>query len=131
MAHQVQYTCNIYSDSDPSLHDCWAAGYIAPEVDLSGERTPVEPTSTDMKARDVFAFGITLAAMIRQNQPYPSNESLTPAVLQDAVTHGWRPIDELRGWPAPEGTPPFLLDLMQRCWLETPECRPTFEEASR
>lgn len=41
--------------------------------------------------------------------------------IQEKVLAGYR-------LPAPDNTPPEIIELMQKCWQETPEDRPQFSE---
>uniref|UniRef100_F6ZYN6 Tyrosine-protein kinase n=1 Tax=Ornithorhynchus anatinus TaxID=9258 RepID=F6ZYN6_ORNAN len=67
---------------------------------------------------DVWSFGILLTEIVTYGRiPYPGMTN--PEVIQN-LERGYR-------MPQPENCPEELYDLMQLCWKEKPENRPTFE----
>uniref|UniRef100_A0A803NJ03 non-specific serine/threonine protein kinase n=2 Tax=Cannabis sativa TaxID=3483 RepID=A0A803NJ03_CANSA len=83
--------------------------WMAPEV--------INHQPYDQKA-DVFSFSIVLWELVTAKIPY---ESMTPLQAALGVRQGMRP--EL-----PSDAHPKLLELMQRCWDETPCDRPAFSD---
>jgi serine/threonine protein kinase len=84
-------------------------GYAAPEV-LNGE-------PYDFPA-DVFAFGITMYAVLAGRDPFPG---LSPFVINRTVVDGGRP-------EFPDDTPAALVRLAQRCWDGDQTRRPRIQE---
>ncbi|NXA41429.1 LCK kinase, partial [Eudromia elegans] len=67
---------------------------------------------------DVWSFGILLTEIVTYGRiPYPGMTN--PEVIQN-LERGYR-------MPPPEQCPPELYELMEQCWRERPEQRPTFE----
>lgn len=67
---------------------------------------------------DVWSFGILLTEIVTYGRiPYPGMTN--PEVIQNLET-GYR-------MPRPEACPTELYDIMNLCWQEKPEDRPTFE----
>ncbi|MBN3305215.1 tyrosine-protein kinase Lck [Amia ocellicauda] len=67
---------------------------------------------------DVWSFGILLTEIVTYGRiPYPGMTN--PEVIQN-LERGYR-------MPRPDNCPEELYSVMQRCWKETPEERPTFE----
>lgn len=82
--------------------------WMAPEV-ISGEQYSEQA--------DVFSFGIVLWELATRKPPY--KEKSGQQVAQEVVKTGLRP-------PLPKKCPEQFLSLMQRCWDQRPEQRPTF-----
>lgn len=84
---------------------------MAPEVVQHKPYTP---------AADVYSFGIVMYEMYTGRFPFPK---MKPIQLMFAVTEGKRPpfYDE-------DSVPPTLRKLIERCWSQKPDDRPTFEE---
>eukprot|EP00656_Telonema_subtile_P048379 TRINITY_DN5751_c0_g1_i3.p1 TRINITY_DN5751_c0_g1~~TRINITY_DN5751_c0_g1_i3.p1 ORF type:complete len:364 (-),score=93.60 TRINITY_DN5751_c0_g1_i3:249-1340(-) len=101
-------------------------GYIPPE--LSGITLHSWDQSFENNKHDVFAFGITLAAIFMHDDPYPSHALLTPAVLQTLISDGYRPIDPEKGWSLPEFCPDGLFPIMEACWQHHSDSRPEFTQ---
>ncbi|KAJ3337105.1 hypothetical protein HDU93_001578 [Gonapodya sp. JEL0774] len=89
----------------------WA--YMPPER-LGGDA----PTSA---AGDVFAFGMTMYSILASRRPFPekSNDEIYKAIVSD----GKRPDVTVLVDVKPE-----LVDLMQQCWADAPESRPSFDQ---
>ncbi|XP_062378432.1 tyrosine-protein kinase Lck isoform X2 [Sardina pilchardus] len=67
---------------------------------------------------DVWSFGVLLTEIVTYGRiPYPGMTN--PEVIQN-LERGYR-------MPRPENCPDGLYDIMQHCWNEAPEARPTFE----
>ncbi|KAM4541159.1 tyrosine-protein kinase Lck [Fundulus diaphanus] len=67
---------------------------------------------------DVWSFGILLTEIVTYGRiPYPGMSN--PEVIQN-LERGYR-------MPKPENCPDELYDIMQECWRERPEERPTFD----
>jgi len=82
--------------------------WMAPEV-ISGEQYSEQA--------DVFSFGIILWELATRKPPY--REKTGQQVAQEVVKSGLRP-------PLPKKCPEQFLSLMQRCWDQSPDARPTF-----
>jgi serine/threonine protein kinase len=87
-----------------------ARPYVAPEV-LSG--------MTPTKKVDVFAFGLTLYEILLGESVFPKN--IKPVQMV-------RPHDRGSRTDIPEGTHPAVRNVIQQCWSEKAEDRPTFDE---
>ncbi|XP_068432680.1 tyrosine-protein kinase Blk [Clinocottus analis] len=67
---------------------------------------------------DTWSFGILLTEIVTYGRiPYPGMTN--PEVI--------RCLDKLYRMPCPDGCPKELYDIMQMCWRQKPEDRPTFE----
>ncbi|XP_037102165.1 protein-tyrosine kinase 6b [Syngnathus acus] len=66
---------------------------------------------------DVWSFGVLLYEMVTYGGvPYPG---LSGQEADKLVSEGYR-------MPAPPGCPPFLYEMMSKCWNSDPEQRPSF-----
>jgi serine/threonine protein kinase len=83
--------------------------YLAPEV-IQGEPYDI--------GVDVFAFGMTMYAVLAGQDPFPG---LAPFPVQSGIIKGNRPVFSV-------DTPPVLVNLAQRCWDGDPTRRPRSEE---
>jgi serine/threonine protein kinase len=81
------------------------ASIAAPELLCEGRLT---------KSSDIYAFGILLWEMVSCQNAFSDTSTLQ--ILWLVAHQKWRP-------PMPEGCPPALADLMQRCWQEDPRAR--------
>lgn len=88
-------------------------GYAAPEV-LQG----MKPTA----AADVYSLGITMWQLISGTSPYKGHREHT--VIYKVVTDEYRP--ELPPASCPEDE--RFLSLIQSCWSQQPQCRPTVQQ---
>lgn len=70
---------------------------------------------------DVYAFGVLLNEMFTRERPF--GELQEPSAIRAKVLDGGRP-DLFRG--GPQG----LQDLIQACWAQAPEDRPTVGDVS-
>jgi serine/threonine protein kinase len=82
--------------------------YMAPEVYLS--------TEYGFPA-DVYAFGVIAYSVLTGLPVFP--EAKTPFAVGQKVTQGERP-------PLPDDLPPHYCSLINACWAQAPEERPTF-----
>ncbi|KAK3912767.1 Serine/threonine-protein kinase mos [Frankliniella fusca] len=88
-------------------------GYAAPEV-LQG----FKPTT----AADVYSLGITMWQLISGISPYKGHREHT--VIYKVVTDEYRPEVPTASYPQDEK---YLL-LIQKCWLQQPQCRPSIDQ---
>ena len=87
--------------------------WMAPEL-LRRESGPTTAT-------DVYAFGITLSEVFSRSDPYAGLDS---ARVLAEVARG-RAGEQLRRPAIGPAVPPLCVDLMQRCWAESPAERPS------
>ncbi|XP_019621333.1 PREDICTED: leucine-rich repeat and IQ domain-containing protein 4-like [Branchiostoma belcheri] len=75
---------------------------------------------------DVYSFGVLLWEMITRADPY--GNAINSALIRLAVTSGQRPDMTL----VPTGPPDVITvsQLMQTCWSQNPEDRPTFQDCA-
>uniref|UniRef100_A0A8B9KT84 Tyrosine-protein kinase n=1 Tax=Astyanax mexicanus TaxID=7994 RepID=A0A8B9KT84_ASTMX len=67
---------------------------------------------------DVWSFGVLLTEIVTYGRvPYPGMTN--PEVIRN--------LDKMYRMPCPDDCPEELYDIMQMCWKEKPEDRPTFE----
>jgi serine/threonine protein kinase len=98
--------CNYY-ENDNSSQIYGVLPYIAPEV-LRGENYSA--------ASDIYSFGILMNVLATGKRPW-YNEAHDINLAKN-VSDGRRPV-------IPEDTPKFYAELMQQCWDNEPEKRPT------
>ncbi|KAM4687667.1 receptor-interacting serine/threonine-protein kinase 1 isoform 2-T3 [Discoglossus pictus] len=92
--------------------------YMAPEHLRSLNKKPTEKS-------DIYSFSIVIWVILTNREPY--EHALSNEQIQICVTNGERPsLEEL-----PDESPPEALDLMQQCWLENPDDRPTFKDCDK
>jgi serine/threonine protein kinase len=94
---------------DNDARDFGTPGYQPPEVIAS---------ETYDFGIDVFAFGMTMYAVLAGRDPFPG---LGPFQIVRTILDGHRP-------KFPADTPRPLVDLAQRCWEGDPTRRPGFQE---
>lgn len=92
---------------------CGTPCYMAPEV-LNKEPYGVKA--------DVFSFAIVLCEIVLGKYPY-ENEPESTATFEQAIVSGLRP-----DLPPPHLCPPSLSALIDRCWSESPDDRPSMYE---
>jgi serine/threonine protein kinase len=68
------------------------------------------------KFSDIYAFGILLWELVSCQHAFSDTPTLQ--ILWLVAHQKWRP-------PVPEGCPPALADLMQRCWQDDARARPS------
>lgn len=89
--------------------------YMAPEL-LEGKHGMAEAGL----AVDTFAFGMVLWSFLVKDEPWRTGVKSRFALIIKVV-EGGRP-------DIPKGTTPALAGLIQACWAQQPERRPTFEK---
>ena len=84
--------------------------WMAPEV--------IRHESYSEKA-DVYSFAIVLWQLVTRDDPLADLSALqaAAAVALERIRPSW-----------PHGTPPALMELVQACWHEDPDQRPSFDE---
>ncbi|XP_074843852.1 receptor-interacting serine/threonine-protein kinase 1-like isoform X1 [Carettochelys insculpta] len=92
--------------------------YMAPEHLRSVNTKPVEKS-------DVYSFGIVLWAIFANKEPYENAISETHICF--GIMQGNRPNTE----EIADRCPREIIDLMEHCWQQEPENRPTFAEISQ
>ncbi|NXF80349.1 RIPK1 kinase, partial [Sclerurus mexicanus] len=91
--------------------------YMAPEHLLSVNAKPVEKS-------DVYSFGIVIWAIFANKEPYENG--INEAHICFGIMNGNRPdLKEIT-----DTCPVEIIDLMQQCWAQESEKRPTFAEIS-
>ncbi|NXU92963.1 RIPK1 kinase, partial [Xiphorhynchus elegans] len=91
--------------------------YMAPEHLLSVNAKPVEKS-------DVYSFGIVIWAVFANKEPYENG--INEAQICFGIMNGNRPdLKEIT-----DTCPVEIIDLMQQCWAQDSEKRPTFAEIS-
>eukprot|EP00803_Ostreobium_quekettii_P002934 evm.model.scf_1042.1 EVM.evm.TU.scf_1042.1 scf_1042:20644-24714(-) len=98
-------------DTQLETASCGAVNYMPPELLAQGILTP---------AADVYSFGVLLWELLVGSNPYPSKTQNEILVL---VTSGRRPA-------VPARIPDQYADLIQSCWHQSRQARPTFTEIS-
>lgn len=95
--------------------------WIAPEL---LPLTVIPGTPATQKA-DVYSFAIILEEIVVRGGPYDSvRQYMTiPAILDRVAAHETPPFRPVVG---ERDCPPDLLDLMEKCWNESPDDRPSF-----
>ncbi|PBC26770.1 Atrial natriuretic peptide receptor [Apis cerana cerana] len=95
--------------------------WIAPElIPLT-----VTPGSAATQKGDVYSFAIILEEIVVRGGPYESVKSfITSQEIVSRVAASETP--PFRPEVAPKDCPPDILSLMEKCWNEIPEERPTF-----
>jgi serine/threonine protein kinase len=105
----------LLNPDETSIHtgSTGTPGFAAPELLTDGKLT---------KAADIYSLGIIMWSLVARASPHPGSNPLSIIYL---VAHQrFRP-------PIPEGCPPALADLMQRCWAHDAAQRPTADEVVR
>ena len=70
------------------------------------------------KKCDLFSYGMILFELFAHKIPYADLDRIE---ISQSVTSGVRP-------PIPPNLPPYLHDLLRRCWEDDPHLRPTFND---
>ncbi|XP_059801620.1 receptor-interacting serine/threonine-protein kinase 1 isoform X1 [Hypanus sabinus] len=92
--------------------------YLAPEH-LQSLNTKATEKS------DVYSFSIVVWVILTNKEPYEN--ALNDAQVMHLVLKGDRPDQNL----IPEGSPKEMISLMENCWANKPEERPTFTECNQ
>jgi len=90
-------------------------GYMSPELFSHGQYS---------RASDSYAFGCLVWEMLARRLPWshPSKvSSMDPLDIARLVFAGYRP-------PIPQQLPPSLRTLLQWCWQQDPDARPSFKQ---
>ena len=96
--------------------------FMAPEV-FSGEGSGKDLYN---KLVDVYSYGVMLLEIFLDGEIRKAFKNVGPMIIMHRVGKGWRPgLKEVRD--VDEG----LADIIQRCWDQDPEMRPSFEEIVR
>lgn len=103
---------NTPSDESAFYSMCGTRCYIAPEV--------MQKNPYNHKA-DVFSFGVVLCEMIDGRYPFDTIDSRETSSFNDAIISGIRP-------RVPEKCPLELRHLIELCWLEKSQDRPSMDE---
>ncbi|XP_062341752.1 receptor-interacting serine/threonine-protein kinase 4 isoform X2 [Osmerus eperlanus] len=97
---------------------CGTIAYLPPESIIEKDRV------SDTK-HDVYSFSIVIWGILTQKKPYQGDNNILQIMVK--VVRGGRP--DLGAVPRcrPQACSEFL-NLMQRCWANTPDARPSFQE---
>ncbi|OHS95780.1 hypothetical protein TRFO_38079 [Tritrichomonas foetus] len=98
---------------DEEFSDEVTALYMAPEI-ITEEHPPSHKI-------DIFAYGITAYEIITEIIPYSELKAQSLFKLQNSIATGKRPA-------IPTGFNPSIASLLEKCWDQEPENRPTAEE---
>eukprot|EP01105_Mastigella_eilhardi_P014283 TRINITY_DN3260_c0_g1_i2.p1 TRINITY_DN3260_c0_g1~~TRINITY_DN3260_c0_g1_i2.p1 ORF type:complete len:290 (+),score=76.49 TRINITY_DN3260_c0_g1_i2:323-1192(+) len=93
--------------------------YMAPELLRSNDKDENAPPYT--KAADVYSFGVMLYQLCIEEEPYRSAQFKRPWDVGDFVCSGKR-------LPIPDTCEPKFCELIEQCWAQSAEDRPTFAE---
>lgn len=95
--------------------------WIAPEI----LPLTVIPGTPATQKGDVYSFAIVLEEIVVRGGPYESVRQFmtVPSILDRVAKHENPPF---RPFVGERDCPPDLLELMEKCWHESPEERPTF-----
>ncbi|XP_070533576.1 uncharacterized protein [Ptychodera flava] len=85
----------------------------------------MDPNKQMNKSYDIYSFGIALWELVTGKECYPSAQTVEHMMF--AVCQGCRPDISL----LPEDCPTFLTSIMQECWHEIPEKRPSFQDLQK
>lgn len=86
--------------------------WMPPEVLVSGK-------VTDAQSTDVYSFGILLCELVTRLYPFADTNHMTVGLR--VALEGWRP-------DVPDYVPIHIKRLMELCWHEEPESRPSFTD---
>ncbi|XP_032431965.1 receptor-interacting serine/threonine-protein kinase 4 [Xiphophorus hellerii] len=97
---------------------CGTIAYLPPERIIEKDRV------SDTK-HDVYSFSIVIWGILTQKKPYQGENNILQIMVK--VVKGVRPDLGLVPRSRPSTCAGFL-SLMQRCWVNSPNARPTFQE---
>ncbi|XP_006870917.1 PREDICTED: receptor-interacting serine/threonine-protein kinase 4 [Chrysochloris asiatica] len=112
--------CNGLSHS----HDLSMDGLFGTIAYLPPERIREKSRLFDTK-HDVYSFAIVLWGILTQKKPFAEEKNILHIMVK--VVKGHRPELPPVCRPRPRACS-NLIRLMQRCWLDDPQARPTFQE---
>jgi len=98
--------------TDPKIATGGTPLYMPPEM------FKLKPEITEKC--DVYAFGVILWQLLTEKVPFEGKFTQTHQLVE-AVTRGERPA-------IPNNTPKKLRELIEQCWHQNPEKRPTFQQ---
>lgn len=95
----------------------WVAPELLPHMTFIG--------SPRSQKGDVYSFAIILEEIVVRGGPYESARQVTdpPAIIKRVLAQEKPPF---RPCLAGHDYPPDLLELMEKCWADNPDERPTF-----
>lgn len=101
----------VMGDPENGMTACGTPAWTAPEIirNIGGSYT---------EKVDVYSFGIVMWEMVARREPYQGQKGVQVAF---AAAEGMRP-------EVPATCPENYAGLMQRCWANDPEERPSFKE---
>nr|XP_023688952.1 receptor-interacting serine/threonine-protein kinase 4 isoform X1 [Paramormyrops kingsleyae] len=111
---------NGFSGADDISRDgfCGTIAYLPPERIIEKERV------SDTK-HDVYSFSIVIWGILTQKKPYQGENNILHIMVK--VVKGIRPDLGVLPRNRPQACNGFIA-LMQRCWHEFPQARPSFQE---
>jgi hypothetical protein len=119
----IAIQCNSTDSADmmTMTSNLGTPAYMAPELCQDTRRTGDKILSSKL---DVYSFGLCCWAMYHNAKPYSECHFTNVFMMMNAIVEGMRPTisADCSLWVA---------SLIQRCWCDDPEQRPSFEEISR
>ncbi|XP_057177756.1 receptor-interacting serine/threonine-protein kinase 4 [Triplophysa rosa] len=111
---------NGFSRNDDMSRDgfCGTIAYLPPERIIEKDRI------SDIK-HDVYSFSIVIWGILTQKKPYQGENNILHIMVK--VVKGARPDLGIIPRSRPQACSGFL-SLMQKCWAQSPEARPSFQE---
>ncbi|XP_056095595.1 receptor-interacting serine/threonine-protein kinase 4 [Rhinichthys klamathensis goyatoka] len=111
---------NGFSRNDDISRDgfCGTIAYLPPERIIEKDRI------SDIK-HDVYSFSIVIWGILTQKKPYQGDNNILHIMVK--VVKGVRPDLSVIPRSRPQACSGFLA-LMQKCWVHSPEARPSFQE---
>ncbi|XP_072051221.1 uncharacterized protein [Amphiura filiformis] len=113
---------NVKSSSEgggPSVGGAGTCTHLPPEAWAKSNVQAKEPF-------DIYTFGITLSEFLNGQDPWPF--SATASQIKNWVLNSKRP--ELSN-KAAQNSPSEIVDLMQQCWHQDPNLRPSFQDIQK
>ncbi|TRY90935.1 hypothetical protein DNTS_022174 [Danionella cerebrum] len=111
---------NGFARNDDISRDgfCGTIAYLPPERIIEKDRI------SDTK-HDVYSFSIVIWGILTQKKPYQGENNILHIMVK--VVKGVRPDLSLVPRSRPQACSGFL-SLIERCWAQSPEARPSFQE---